>query len=366
MIRIFMIGLSRNKGGVEAYIKNLCGKMDSEQFEIIYQWPEMTIAGKTWVSPPNRHRYLSYRSFWQRFYKENHFDAVYYNACDVVSIDQLRFAEAAGVPVRIIHSHSTRNQQGINRRMSLFHRLSEKHSRKVLDKYATHLLACSQAAGEWMFDGRPFKIIKNGISLTKYRYDEKPRKAIRDTLHIQDEKLIGVIGRLDPPKNPLFTVKVLKKVLENHVDYSAVLVGDGELRTETEEAIRAAGMQDRVHLVGAVDNVNEWMSAVDCLLMPSLFEGLPFVLVEAQAAGLPCVVSSAVSEEANISGELQYVSLDKPLGVWEDAVIRAANSPRYDAERKLIDAGYSIEDSAREVAELIENALTMQGENCRE
>lgn len=366
MIRIFIIGYSENKGGVESYINNLTSALPSSEFEIIYSMPEMLIDGKLWRRPVNRYDYLSYLLFWHRFYRENYFDVIYYNTCDVVSINQLRFAKAAGVPVRIIHSHSSGNQMGINRRMSLRHRLSEKHSRKVLDKYATHLLACSQVAGEWMFDGRPFKIIKNGISLPKYRYDEKPRKAIRDTLHIQDEKLIGVIGRVSPPKNPLFTTKVLIKVLENHEDYSAVFVGDGELRTETEEAIRAAGMQDRVRLVGAVDNVNEWMSAVDCLLMPSLFEGLPFVLIEAQAAGLPCVVSSAVSEEANISGELRYVGLDEPVEIWEEAIVQAANSPRYDAERKLIDAGYSIGDSAREVAELIENALTMQGENCRE
>ena len=110
------------------------------------------------------------------------------------------------------------------------------------------------------------------------------------------------------------------------------------------------------HVLGAVDNVNEWLSAVDCLLMPSLFEGLPFVLVEAQAAGLPCVVSSSVSEEANISGYLQYVSLDDPLDSWMESVIYAAQSPRYNAEKKIIDAGYSIEDSVREVTELIKNA----------
>lgn len=353
MIRIFMIGMSRNKGGVESYIQNLCQELRPEKFEIIYSAPDIELEGTVWNPPANRHNFLKYYTFWMSFYRANHFDAVYYNTCDVVSIDQLRFAKASGVPVRIIHSHNTGNQQGINRRMSLFHRLSEKCSRKVLDKYATHFLACSQGAGEWMFDGIPFKVIRNGISLPKYRYNEKSRKAIQDTLHIQNEKLIGVIGRLAPQKNPLFTVEVLKKVLKNHKDYSAVFVGDGELRTETEEAVRAAGLQDQVHFVGTVDNVNEWMSAVDCLLMPSLFEGLPFVLVEAQAAGLPCVVSSAVSEEANISGELRYVGLDEPQESWEEAIVQAANGLRYDAEKKLIEAGYSIEDSAKVVEKLI-------------
>lgn len=360
MIRIFMIGYSENKGGVESYIKNLTSALPASEFEIIYCMPEMLIDGKLWHCPPNRHDYIKYRLFWKQLYNEIRFDVLYYNVCDVVSIDQLGFAKSAGVPVRIIHSHSTGNQQGIIRRMSLFHRLSEIHSRKVLDQYATHMLACSKAAGEWMFDGRPFTVIKNGISLTKYRYNENLRRTIRDTLQNQNKKLIGIIGRLAPPKNPLFAAEALKKVLENREDYSAVFIGDGGLRAEAERAIRAAGLQKRVFFVGAVDNVNEWMSAVDCLLMPSLFEGLPFVLIEAQAAGLPCVVSSTVSEEANISGELRYVGLDEPLQVWEKAIVDAAISPRYNAEKKLIDAGYSIEDSAKEVSELIQSALLCQ------
>lgn len=357
MIRVFMIGYSENKGGVESYITNLASNLSKSEFEIIYSMPEMSIDGKMWRCPRNRHNYLLYRLFWKRFYNETGIDVVYYNVCDVVSIDQLRFAKAAGVPVRIIHSHSTGNQQGIEKKLSLFHRLSEKQSRRVLDRYATHFLACSEVAGKWMFDGRSFTVIKNGISLPKYRYSEAHREKIRAQIHAGMGKLVGIIGRVSPPKNPLFTVQILEQYLRAHPDDAAVFVGDGELREETEKAVREAGLAERVRFVGAVDNVNEWMSAVDCLLMPSLFEGLPFVLVEAQAAGLPCVVSSAVSEEANLSGELKYVGLDEPLSVWAEAVEQAVNRPRYDAEQKLIAAGYSIEDSAKEVTELIENAL---------
>lgn len=356
MIRIFMVGFSTNKGGVESYIVNLTEQLDSSEFEVILEMPEMIIDGKTWKRPANRHNFIKYYMFWKQFFSENHFDVLYLNTCDIVSIDDLIFAKSAGIPVRIIHSHSTGNQQEIERRMNLFHRLSEYYSRKVLDQYATHMLACSETAGAWMFNGRPFTVIKNGISLPKYSYSEKSRKKIRSKLGIQNEKLIGIIGRISPQKNPLFAIEILKKVLMEHRNYNAAFVGDGELRSETENAIKVAGLKNRVYFAGAVDNVNEWLSAVDCLLMPSLFEGLPFVLVEAQAAGLPCVVSSSVSEEANISGYLQYVSLDDPLDSWMESVIYAAQSPRYNAEKKIIDAGYSIEDSVREVTELIKNA----------
>lgn len=357
MYRIFMIGYSQNKGGVETYISNLTNNLDHSEFEVVYSMPRMTINGKTWIRPATRHNYLKYRAFWKRFYKANHFDVLYFNTCDIVSTDQLKFAKAAGVPVRIIHAHSSGNQQGVDRKMSLFHRLSEKRSRKTIDQYATHLFACSKAAGDWMFDGRPFQIIKNGIQLSKYRFDEKKRERIRKEYGYCQEKLIGIIGRLEPPKNPLFAVQVLEEVLKND-DVKAVFLGDGTKRQETEDAVKKAGLEHRVQFVGAVDNIFEWVSAVDCLLMTSLFEGLPFVLIEAQAAGLPCIVSSSVSREANITGLLEYVSLKADKKSWAEKIEDACqNTARRDTSQQLIDAGYSIEETASTVMSIIGEAL---------
>ena len=114
MIRIFMVGMSTDKGGVEAYIRNLSGFLSDEKYEIVYAWPVMHIDGKIWECPENRHNYYKYVKFWKRFFKENHFDVIYYNACDIVSVDLLKFAKQAGVPVRIIHSHNTENQMKLN------------------------------------------------------------------------------------------------------------------------------------------------------------------------------------------------------------------------------------------------------------
>ena len=119
MIRFFMVGMSADKGGVEAFISNLCDNLP-EKFEVIYCLPHMEFDGKIWDCPPNRHNYIRYWKFWTRFFKENHFDALYYNTCDIVSIDMLRFAKAAGVPVRIIHAHSTSNQT----KLTMFHQLT--------------------------------------------------------------------------------------------------------------------------------------------------------------------------------------------------------------------------------------------------
>lgn len=362
MIRVFVIGMSDEKGGVEAYIQNLCGEMDCEKYEIIYQWPEMTIDGKTWICPRNRHNYVKYASFWRRFFRENHFDVLYLNTCDVVSIDCLRFAKAAGIPVRILHSHSSGNQQALQRKMSLFHRLSEKKSRKVLHRYATHLFACSKVAGDWMFDGRTYQIIQNGIRLSKYRFDENARLRLREAYGYGDELLIGIIGRISPQKNPNFSVQVLNEVFARESRARAVFIGDGECRKETEDAVKAYGLNDKIRFVGAVDNVHEWMSVIDCMLMPSLFEGLPFALVEAQAEGLRCVVSSAVSREANLTGLVEYVGLEEDLSIWAGKILDACKiSRRPDTRQKLTEAGYSIENTAKVVREILENAVSVDG-----
>lgn len=352
MIRIFMIGMSTDKGGVEAYIANLCNELDKEKYEVVFCWPEINIGGKLWVCPPNRHNYFKYVRFWKKFYRENHFDVLYYNTCDIVSIDQIKFAKLAGIPIRIIHSHNTGNQQ----EMRFFHKLSEKRNKLTLDQYATHLFACSNSAGEWMFNGRPYQIIKNGIQLSKYQFDYGKRKRIREQFGYSEEKIVGIIGRLDPQKNAFFTVKILQKLLIIE-GIKAVFVGDGEQRFEVETAVENAGLKQKIRFVGAVDNVNEWMSAIDCLLMPSLFEGLPFVLVEAQAAGIPCVVSSAVSKEADLTGLVEFVNLTEETEVWAEKIMEACRKERIDTTQQLIDAGYSIAETAKTVSEIIEKSF---------
>ena len=350
-----MIGYSANKGGVEAYIDRLTAEL--KQFDVVYQLPEMQINGKTWRCPPNRHNYLKYRLFWRSFFRQNRFDVLYYNTCDVVGIDMLKFARKVGVPVRVIHAHNSGIQQAIGKKLSLPHRLMERRNRQTLDRYATHFFACSKAAGDWMFDGRPYTIIKNGIHLRQYAFSAEKRREIRHSLGMENELLVGIVGRLSAQKNPSFAVSILQALLRKAPGAKAVFLGDGELRQQTENEGREAGLQDKVRLIGNVDNVNEWLSAMDVLLMPSLFEGLPFVLVEAQASGLSCVVSAAVSREADLTGLIRFVDLSEPAEAWADRILQIDTQPRPDTSESLIRAGYSIEETAHTVEKILSDGL---------
>lgn len=355
MKRIFIIGYSTDKGGVEAYIVNLCSKLSKEKYEIIYDWPTMKIDGKEWIRPKNRHNYVKYKNFWNRFFRENHFDVIYYNTCDIVSIDKLKFAKKAEVPVRIIHSHNTGNQLGINKKLSIVHQIMERNNRKNIGKCATHLLACSKSAGDWMFKGHEYQLIHNGIDLNKYKYNETSRQNIRKKMGINTGLLVGCVGRLDPQKNPLYSEKIAEIILQEDSTAKFVFIGDGELMQEVQSIVKEKQLEERILFAGAVDNVHEWMSAIDCLVMPSLFEGLPFVLVEAQAAGLQCVVSSNVSTESNLTGLVQFVDLEVGEKAWANKILSVCNEEREDTMQKLIDAGYSIENTAKEISNIIES-----------
>lgn len=352
MKRIFMIGYSTDKGGVESYIKNICGQLENK-YEIILHWPVMSINGKDWVVPKNRHNYIKYRQFWKKFFLENKFDVVYFNTCDIVSIDLLKFAKDTGVPVRIIHSHNTGNQVVSKGLLGYFHRYQERQSRRHLHEYATRLLACSKTAGDWMFEHRPYTIIKNGIDICNYVFSESKRFKIAETVGAGFSKVVACLGRLDRQKNPFMSLSIFSALCKKNPDIQCLFIGDGEYRVELEAKVAELGLQERILFTGGVDNVNEWLSYIDCLLMPSLFEGLPFALVEAQAAGIYSLVSDTVSKEANITGLVEYMSLSASSEEWADRLVHLISLPRKDVADSLTEAGYSIQNTAKIIDEII-------------
>jgi len=351
-----MVGITPEKGGVETYIYNLCEDW-GEDFDVVLKLPIMDIDGQIWQPPVNRHNPLKYYVFWTRFFRENKFDAVYFNTCDIVSIDMLRFARKAKIPVRIIHSHSAARDYPGRGLKGLAHRWQERQSRKHLDRYATLLFACSEGAGDWMFDGRPYTIIKNGIDIDKYIYSQSKEEKAASILRQKSHPVIACVGRLTPLKNPRFSIQVFKSLCAISADVQCLYIGDGEFRQALEEDVRNVGLQERILFTGEVDNVNEWLSYIDCLLMPSLFEGLPFALVEAQAAGLHCLVSDNVSQESNITGLVEYMSLEAPAAEWARRALELAAAPRADVAEKLVDAGFSIRHTAETVKNIINDSL---------
>jgi glycosyltransferase involved in cell wall biosynthesis len=208
-----------------------------------------------------------------------------------------------------------------------------------------------------MFGNRNFDVIKNGIELKKYEFNEIYRNECRAELDFKNSKIIGCIGRLDPEKNLSFSIDVFKHLLNKEPNSTLIFIGDGELKAELQNEVISKGLSEKIKFLGARNDVYKWLSAIDCLLMPSFFEGLPFVLVEAQASGLPCLVSSTVSSDANITGLVEYMDLETDKQQWADKLIELSKKERVDTTDMLISSGYAIESTAAFVSKIIDTAF---------
>jgi glycosyltransferase involved in cell wall biosynthesis len=273
----------------------------------------------------------------------------------------LHLSRRRGIPVRISHSHSN----GGGTRASLGRQAYERSMQFLIGRSATHLLGCSRQACEALFgaacwsDGR-VQVTPNAIPLADYAVCAESRDLLRQELRIAPSTpLIGHVGSFTEPKNHAFTVEVFRELSRALPDAHFVLVGDGALRPKIEESIRDAGLAARVHLLGIRGDVPRIMGALDLLLLPSRWEGLPVVLVEAQAAGVPCLVSDAVTRDADLAtGLLRFASLQSGAAAWAGeclAHLQCVRPPRLERERALRRAGYDIADAARRLAGIYTN-----------
>lgn len=221
----------------------------------------------------------------------------------------LNAAKKYGVPVRIVHSHNARGADGIVKKVRNF----------GLNKwgicYANRYMACSKAAGEYLFGKKlcekgQVTVLNNAISLEKYRYNPQKREEIRNALGVGEEVLLGHVGRFAEQKNHEGLLTIFSQLCEQGWKGKLILIGDGELRDTIVQRAETLGIKERIIFAGVVSNVNEYMSAMDIFLLPSLYEGLPVVCVEAQAAGLPCLISDRVSRETKLTKRVRFLELN--------------------------------------------------------
>lgn len=225
------------------------------------------------------------------------------------------YARKYGIPHVIAHSHSTRFSDRPlsalrNRGMALMDKL-------WVDKY----MACSEEAKELFYfvPRERVELLRNPVETERFRFDEARRRHARAGLGIgTDTVLVGHVGRFSPEKNHTFLLRVFSEFHRRQVDSRLILVGDGPLREETEAQIRALGLEDAVLLLGTRLDMENLYLAMDLLLLPSLFEGLPMVLLEAQAGGLPCLASDRVPRAADLSGLVHFEPLESEAGGWAD------------------------------------------------
>lgn len=328
MIRVLQVIGSLYLGGSQTMVMNLYRKIDRSkmQFDFIidhtvnmdFEEEIKRLGGKIYIMPTFKgYNIFAVIKAWNQFFREHpEYQILHSHVRSYASI-YLPIAKKYGLKT-LIHSHSTSNGSGIS---SVVKKILQYPLRYQADCY----LSCSEDAGKWLFGKNvvksgKFQILQNAIDIREYQYNEEQRKKIRNELGLDKEILYGHVGRLHESKNPIFLISVFHELYQYNQNCRLVMVGDGDLRGAIEEKIRQYGIEDAVYLLGIRNDVKSILQAMDCFLFPSCWEGVPVTVVEAQASGLPCFVSDAVTKDVGVSELVHYITIENGTKPWVDAI----------------------------------------------
>lgn len=351
MIKVLFITHYLRPNGTENFIMNVYRHIDTTKFHIDFllytneetcHTKEVRQKGSTiFVVPGRKESFSGYYCGLNEFFRQHRgeYEAIHFCGGSLTSIAPLFFAWKYDVPVRIAHSHSSFT-------FGLHNKVLHYLNRIITHKICTHNLACSDVAGKWFFGNHPFDIVKNGIDVEAFRFNETLRNEERQKLNLTPDNLvIGHVGRFSSEKNHEYLIDIFNEVRQINGKAILVLVGSGDLLERTKKKVEHLGLSPFVHFLGQRNDVNRLMPAMDCFVMPSTFEGLPFVLVEAQCAGLPCLVSDKISHDSALLDTTKFLPLTASAKEWAQAICsQARTDDRHYGASEITRQGYSIYD----------------------
>ena len=353
-------------GGVEAVIMNYYEHIDRTkvQFDFIVHndnkidiTPKVeALGGRVYKVTPYYKNPIAFMWDIYKVIKRHHYRIVHSNM-NTLSAFSLFAAWAAGAPVRILHNHSTSSPRETKRNIMKF------MLRPFSRLFATHYFACSRLAGEWMYgrkmmDSGKVTIINNAIDLGKYAFNSHRRKILRKEMGLTDEFVIGHVGRFVFPKNHEFLIDVFAKDYKKNPHMVLLLIGDGPLRSAMEEKVKKLGLTDHVNFLGLRNDVQNLYNVMDIFVLPSHYEGLPVVGVEAQANGLPCLFSTKVTKETHLTHSAQFLDLEAGASMWAEEIISIKCERNKKAGDELRQAGFEINKEAEKLAKFYIELLT--------
>lgn len=328
MIRILQCVNNMHRAGLETVLMNYYRHIDRDkiQFDFLMHRAERSdyddeiesLGGRIYRAPRlYPQNYPAYFIYMSRFFREHPEYRIVHSHIDAMSYLPLLAAKRAGVPVRIAHSHNT----DIDRDMKY---PLKQLFRSLLPGAATHKAACSAQAGAFLFKTADAHIIPNAIEAEGFTYNREARGEKRRELGLGDALVVGHAGRFAYAKNHDFLLRVFARVLDLNPDAMLLLAGKGEKEEEIRAKAEAMGLAPRLRFLGSRSDLNAIYQAMDVFVLPSLFEGLPVVGIEAQFAGLPCLFSDRISEELAFTDSCRFLPLESGAEVWAEEIIRLA------------------------------------------
>lgn len=365
-IKVAMVTNHLGITGISTVILNYCKALDRERYDltVIAGEPiaeenrrECEQNGIKLIALPSRHQQSAahYVALWKAM-RNGRYDIVHVHGSSSMMANELTIIRLAGVKTRIAHSHNSA--------------CPNMHVHRILNPYFrrccyTKALACGELAGDWLFGENQYEILPNGFRTERFTYDVELRKQIREELHIENNLVIGHIGRFNEQKNQPYLLKVFEQLASQCDEVVLLLVGTGPDFDKTRGLVEAHPYKDRIILYGVTENTPAVYAAMDVFALPSRHEGLPVVLLEAQMEGLPCVVSDRVTREVDY-GDIAWESIDVDPAKWAER-IQALHIPtdterlNYYIEHRDQIAAYDIAQTVRQLdriyRELVEERL---------
>lgn len=334
-IRIAQVVGKMMNGGVEAVVMNYYRHIDRSkvQFDFIVDEDSTyipreeieSLGGRIFIIPPYQ-KINKYIPALIKLFKENNYKIVH-SHINTLSVFPLYAAKKVGVPVRIAHNHSTA-APGEWKKNILKYTL-----RPFAKVYATHYVACSRYAGEWLFGKKSMErgevtIFNNAIDLDKFKYDENVRNEVRKEFGLEGKFVIGHVGRFCYQKNQEFLIDVFEEVYKQNPNAVLMLVGDGPDREKIEEKVRQHNLGNCVIFLGNRNDANRLYQAMDVFVFPSRYEGLGMVAVEAQFCGVKTVMSDRVPDDAKVLDGTLSMALSESTKNWADKILNQENSEK--------------------------------------
>ena len=376
-INVLVLITAMDRAGAETMMMNYLRHIDRDkihmdfvvnrEYESDYEKEIKELGSKVYhLSPIYPNTVRKYKKEFKKFLKEHpNYDVIHSNL-EERSAYPLAIAKKAGIDLRIVHAHSNLKHVDIKYLFRLYLR------KKLRGKY-THSFACSTGTAKWLFgDDKRTIIVRNAIDTDQFKYDENLRRKAREELGIDDETiLIGHVGRFSYEKNHKYLLRTFAEVNKMKPKSKLVLIGGGKnkselnLKKEIIKTIDDLNLKDKVIMLGVRDDMPYIMQAIDIFALPSLSEGFPLTLMEAQALGLKCIVSDQVPKECNVTGEVKYLSVNTPPeeAAWELLLLKDKKVDPVEMNRKVKAAGYDIKTNAMWLERVYSKAILNEQED---
>lgn len=340
-----------NRGGAETFIMNVYRKIDRNkiQFDFIVHSEEKgdfddeisALGGEIYSIPRyTGTNHYSYKKAWRKLLPKLNNSKVIHSHINSTASIFFKILKKEGFYL-IAHSHSTSNGSGLSSKVKNIYQ-------KKINTYSDTNFACGEDAGNWLFGAGKFDILKNGIDPENFSFSIENRINIRKELAIEDNLVFGHVGSFNEVKNHDFIIDTFKSYHSSQPNSSLLLVGDGKLKKIIEKKVNKYGIIDSVKFLGLQSDISSLMSAMDVLLFPSLYEGIPVTLIEAQSVGLTCFVSDKVSKEASISEYIKFIEIDAGTEKWKYNMVNFVE-PMRGKNTFISENGYDINATVEEL-----------------